>query len=100
VNKKSAAWVVMVVGEGGGQGAAKQKSVTPVVGGWVRGQKRTKAEVVFSIFFVVFFYSPHRETRRNVMNKTREKIGFGFLAEFSVKTFRRHFFVKRFLWCF
>jgi hypothetical protein len=37
-----------------GQGAAKNKSVTPVVGGWVRGQKSTRTRFSFLIFFYGF----------------------------------------------
>jgi hypothetical protein len=33
------------------QGAAKKKSVTPVVGWWVRGQKRTWVRFVFDFLF-------------------------------------------------
>jgi hypothetical protein len=29
--------------------------VAPVMGGWVRGQKRTRVRFVFLIFFIVFF---------------------------------------------
>jgi hypothetical protein len=32
-------------------GPAKKKSVTPVVGGWVRVRKRTRVRFIFSIFF-------------------------------------------------
>jgi hypothetical protein len=44
----------------------------------------------------VFLNSPHRETPKNLIKQIREKIGFGFLVEFFVKTFRHEFFVKRF----
>jgi hypothetical protein len=45
------------------QGAAnKKKSVTPVVGGWVRGQKKDWGQFLFD-FFIVFLNSPHTEKR-------------------------------------
>jgi hypothetical protein len=47
-------------------------------------------------FFIVFLNSPHRETPKNVRNKIREKIGFGFLVELFVKSFRHDFFCKTF----
>jgi hypothetical protein len=34
----------------------------------------------------VFLNSPHRETPKNVIKKNREKVGFGFLVDFFVKT--------------
>jgi hypothetical protein len=33
-------------------------------------------------FFIVFLNSPHRETPKNVINKNREKVGFGFFVDF------------------
>jgi hypothetical protein len=59
--------------------------VTLVVGGWFRGQKRTKVGFFFrDLFFIVFFTSPHRETPKNVIKKVLEleAVGFGFWAEF------------------
>jgi hypothetical protein len=50
------------------QGAAKNKSVTPVVGGWVGGSEAKKgpgSDLFVSIFFMVFLKSPHRETPKN-----------------------------------
>jgi hypothetical protein len=44
---------------------------TPVVGGWVRGQKRSGSNIYFS-YFMVFSNSPRRETPKNVMNENRE----------------------------
>jgi hypothetical protein len=97
------------VGGGGGDGVCSQKAptttdngkgppikkkpVTPVVGGSVRGQKRTRV----SFFFIVFLNSPYRETPKNVIKKIREKVGFGPLVETFVKSFRHDFFAKRFL---
>jgi hypothetical protein len=43
------------------KGAAQKKSVTPVhavVGGWVRGQKRTRVRFIFSILFYGVFELP------------------------------------------
>jgi hypothetical protein len=62
------------------------------VGQWSEAKKGPGSDLFFSIFFIVFLNSPHRETPKNVINKNREKIGFGFLVEFFVKTFRRDFF--------
>ena len=46
----------------------------------------------WDLFFRYFFYRvfdlpSSRETPKNVITKNREKIGFGFLVEFFVKTF-------------
>jgi hypothetical protein len=51
------------------QGAAKKKSVTPVVGGWVRGRKGPGSDLFFGYFCVVFLNSPRRETPKNVIKK-------------------------------
>jgi hypothetical protein len=75
----------------------KKKSVTPVVGGWVRGQKRTRVRFIFPIFFlIVFLNSPHRETPKNVIKKNLEKVGFGLLVNFFVKLFDTIFVCKTF----
>ena len=76
------------------QWAANFFSVTPVVGGWVRVRKRIRVRFFFNIYFIVFLNSPHRETPKNVIKQNREKIGFGFLVEFFVKTFGHDFFCK------
>jgi hypothetical protein len=70
-----------------------------VVGGWVRVRKRMGSDLFF-VFFIVFVNSPHRETPKNVIKQNREKIGFGFLVEFFVKTFRHDVFCKTFFLCF
>ena len=44
----------------------------------------------------MFLNSPYRETPKNVIKKNREKVGFGLLVEFFVKTFRHDFFGKTF----
>jgi hypothetical protein len=56
------------------------------------------SDLFFDIFLIVFLNSPHRETPKNVINKNREKIGFGFLVELFGKGFRHGLFVKLFLW--
>jgi hypothetical protein len=81
----------------------QNKKVGDPRGGWVRIRKRTRVTFFLNIFFIVFFNSPHRETPKNVIKKNREKVGFGFLVEFFVKTFRHDFFQKHekcFSWCF
>jgi hypothetical protein len=74
----------------------KSKSATSVVGGWVRGQKRTSARFPPDLF-IAFLNCPQRETPKNVIKGNREKIGFGFIVDFFVKTFRHDFSVKRFM---
>jgi hypothetical protein len=75
------------------RGRQNQKSVTPVVGWWVRVQKRGGVRFVFfDIFLVVFLNSPHRETPKNVIKENQEQIGFGFLVEFFGKFFRHDVF--------
>jgi hypothetical protein len=75
------------------QGPAKTISVTPVVGGWVRGQKRTRIRLNFNSFFHGVFELPHRETPK----KMEKKIGFGFFVDFFwLKTFRHDFVCKTF----
>jgi hypothetical protein len=62
------------VGDTEPRGRPKTKSVTPVVGGWVRVRKRTRVRFIFfSIFFIVLLNSPHRETPKNVIKKKIEK---------------------------
>jgi hypothetical protein len=80
------------------QGAGKKKkSGTPVVGGWVRVRKRTNVRFFFDfVFNRVFELSSSRNAQKRD-KKNREKVGFGFLVEFFVKTFRHDFFAKRFL---
>jgi hypothetical protein len=36
----------------------------------------------FDIFLIVFLTSPQREMPKNMIEKNRETIGFGFLVEF------------------
>jgi hypothetical protein len=56
------------------------------------------SNIVFSIFFIMFLNSPHRETPKNVIKKIEQKakIGFGFFVEFFVKFFRHDVFFKTF----
>jgi hypothetical protein len=44
----------------------------------------------------VFLNSPYREAPKNAITKIEKKIGFGFLVDFFVKTFRHDFFCKTF----
>jgi hypothetical protein len=71
-------------------------SVTPVVGGWVRVRNRDRVRFIFSMFFyrVVELLSPRNAQKRD--KQIEKKIGFGFLVEFFVKTFRHDFFCKTF----
>ena len=56
---------------GKSQGAAKKKkSVTPVVGGWVRVRKRTRVRFIFSIFFYRVFKLP---SSRNAQKRDKKK---------------------------
>jgi hypothetical protein len=75
------------------QGAAKNKSVTPVVGGWV-GQIYMSSTF---FFLMVLLNSPHREKSKNVIPKTENKLVLDFSSISFVKTVRHVFFVKRFL---
>jgi hypothetical protein len=65
-------------------GPARNISVLPVVGGWVRGQKRTGVRFIFA----VFFYSLIENAQKRDKNiNPREKIGFIFFADFFVQLF-------------
>jgi hypothetical protein len=80
----------------GSKGPSKTKSVTPVVGGWVRGQKRNRVQIYFFNAFVFLLPSPRNAQKLDKQN--RENIGFGFLAEYFESFFFRHgFFGKTFL---
>jgi hypothetical protein len=50
-------------------------------------------------FFLVFFYSPHRKTPKNVINKSRKK-SVSFCRFFSEKVFDRTSCKYICLWCF
>jgi hypothetical protein len=80
------------------KGPPQKKSVTPVVGGRVRGQKRSRVRFLCSIFFVVFLNSPHRETPKNAIKENREQVGFGVLVDFFVncKSFSTRPFLNTF----
>jgi hypothetical protein len=57
-----------------------------------RRPKKYKGWSVFCVrFLIVFLNSPHRETPKNVIKKSR-KNRFGFLDDFLVKTFRNDMF--------
>jgi hypothetical protein len=73
-----------------------KKSATPVVGRWVRGQKRTRVRFMFSILVYRVFNSPQRETPQKRDTKNREKIGFGCFVECFVKTFQHNCFAISF----
>jgi hypothetical protein len=66
--------------------------VTPVVGGWVRVRKRTRVRIVLKYFFNRVFELPSSRNAQKRDKKNREKVGFGFLVDFFVKTFRHDFF--------
>jgi hypothetical protein len=53
-----------------------------VVGGWVRGQKRSRVRLVFWVFFYGVFELPSpRSAQKRDQNKSR-KNGFGFFVDF------------------
>ena len=54
-----------------GKGPPKKKSVTPVVGGWVKVRKRTRVRFIFSIFFYRVFELP---SSRNAQKRDKKKI--------------------------
>jgi hypothetical protein len=69
--------------------------VTPVVGGRVRGQKRTWDRFIFrcALLCVFTFYSPHRETTKNMTKQIQENIGFRFFCKkLSTRLFCKTFF--------
>jgi hypothetical protein len=76
------------------RGRQKQISVTPVVGGWVRGQKRTRVRFSSSIFFVVFLNSPHREMPKNVIKNKSRKNRFWIFGRFFWKNFSTRFVLQ------
>jgi hypothetical protein len=78
------------------KGPAKQKPVTPVVGGWVEGQKRTRVKSFFDIFCCVLkLPSPRNAQKRDKRN--REKSVWDFFVDSFTKPFRHDFFAKCFL---
>jgi hypothetical protein len=79
------------------EGPAKQKKCDPR-GGWV-GQSTKKGWVrFFSIFFYRVFKLPSPGNAQKRDKQIEEKIGFGFLVDFFVNTFRHvFFFCKTFL---
>jgi hypothetical protein len=50
--------------------------VTPLEGGWVKGQKRTGFRFIFCIWFIVLLRSPHQETPKNAMQMFEKKSVF------------------------
>jgi hypothetical protein len=80
-----------------GQGALKKQMTDPYVVGWFPGgQKSTRAGQSFSRDFCRVFELPSPRNAQKYDQKNREKIGFGFLVDFFVKTFRHDFFCKTF----
>jgi hypothetical protein len=77
------------------KGPQKKNPGTPVVGGWVRGQRRTRVSFFPDFFKIVFLNSPHRETPKNVINKIEKKSVLDFWSIFFF--FDTTFFPKRFL---
>jgi hypothetical protein len=78
-----------------GRGRQKQIGDPQVVGGWVRGQKSTRVRFFVDFFNRVFeLPSPRNAPKRD--KTIEEKIGFGFLVDFFVKTFRHDFLVVPF----
>jgi hypothetical protein len=65
---------------------------SPVGGGWVRGQKRTRVRFVFPYMFGGVFELPSPRNAQKRDKQNREKIGFGFLVECLVKKIRHDFF--------
>jgi hypothetical protein len=64
--------------------------------GGSEAKKGLGSDLFFDIFLIVSLNSPHRETPKNVIKQNREKIGFGLLVDFFVKTFRHDLFFKTF----
>jgi hypothetical protein len=60
----------------------KKKSVTPVVGGWVRGQKRTRVRFIFSIFFYRVFELPSPRNAQKRDKKIEKKSVLDFWSNF------------------
>jgi hypothetical protein len=91
------------------KGPPKKKIGDPR-GGWVGGSKYEKglgSDLFFRYFFCRVFELPSSRSAQKRdqkgeareiagRNKFREKVGFGFLVEFFVKTFRHDFFCKTF----
>jgi hypothetical protein len=62
------------------QGAAKNKEIGDPRGGWAGLRpKKDQVPINFSIFFVGFLNSPHRDNPKNVTQKSRKK---RFLSDF------------------
>jgi hypothetical protein len=71
----------------GDKGPSKQMTYLDVVGWILGGQKGTKAGRFFSIFFVVFLNSPHREMPKKRDKKIEKKSVLGFLSIFLYRLF-------------
>jgi hypothetical protein len=86
-----------LLGTGGllARGRPKTKSVTPVVGGWVRVRKKDGVRFIFPIFFYRVFElpSPRNAQKRDKQNSRINRFwifGRFFFTNFSI------FFAKRF----
>jgi hypothetical protein len=70
------------------KGPAKKKSVTPVVGGWVRVRKMTRVRFIFSIFFYRVFELPSsRNAQKRDLKKIEKKSVLDFWSIFLQKLF-------------
>jgi hypothetical protein len=69
--------------EGVARGRQKQKSVTPVVGGWVRVRKRDRVRFIFLIFFYRVFELPSpRNAPKQNKKKSKRKSVLDFWSNF------------------
>jgi hypothetical protein len=71
----------------------KKKWVTPVVGGWVAGKKRTRVRFIFSIFFYRVFELPSPRNAQKRDNKI-EKSGFWIFGRIFCKSFWTRFVLQ------
>jgi hypothetical protein len=85
------AWVSQLLGL---EQRAAKKIGDPVVGGWIRGQKRTRVKF-FWVIFCVFLNSPHRETRKKVIQKQSRLNRFWIFGRLFCKNFSTRFFAVR-----
>jgi hypothetical protein len=74
--------------------AKTNKNGDPVVGGWVRGQKRTRVRFFFRYCFIVLLNSPYRETPKNVIKKIEEKLVLDFWSNLLENIFNTIFFLQ------
>jgi hypothetical protein len=81
------------------QGALKKKrrALTWLVGSSEAKKVPGLGLVRFFDGFLCVFFTPYRETPKNVIKKNRGKDGLGFFCRFFCKNFSARFFIKRFL---